>query len=349
MSSAAPPAVRPRWMLYVARYADLCAAGIRTEAGARAHWTRSGRHEGRVWDDAARLPDPAAPTPRVRQPAVYAAHLAGRRALEIGGPSALFGTPAAHGGVPAYALLAAVDFAAHPFWQGDPDVAGYRYDPRRPPGRQLIAEASALGAAGVADGAYDVVLASHVLEHVADPVRALREWLRVTGERGALLLVLPWKHGTFDHRRPTTTLAHLLEDERRAVGEDDLTHAGEAIALHDLARDPYGATAASFRERTLANPQNRMLHHHVFDLALLRAVLYGVLGLEIVTTDLVAAFHQVVLARKRAPLPPHIAPRPAPADPPRPDAADPPRSDAAGDPPADAADHNRHDDPSHPA
>ncbi len=65
---------------------------------------------------------------------------------------------------------------------------------------------------GVADGAFDFVVANHVLEHVTDPIGALAEWHRILERGGLLLISLPDKRYTFDHRRRRTTLAHLDAD-----------------------------------------------------------------------------------------------------------------------------------------
>ena len=67
---------------------------------------------------------------------------------------------------------------------------------------------------GVPDGAFDFVVANHVLEHVTDPIGALAEWHRVLKPGGLLLISLPDKRYTFDHSRRRTTLAHLEEDHR---------------------------------------------------------------------------------------------------------------------------------------
>ena len=51
------------------------------------------------------------------------------------------------------------------------------------------------------DEAYDVVLCSHVIEHVADDRNALRELLRIVSRRGFLILAFPRaEEGRFDRR-----------------------------------------------------------------------------------------------------------------------------------------------------
>jgi SAM-dependent methyltransferase len=188
----------------------------------------------------------------------------GKTGLEVGGPSAMFG----RSGLAAVYLAAAridnCNFADDTTWEGRIKTGRtFRFNPRREPGEQYVAEATDLGFA--ADGAYDFVLSSHALEHLANPLKALIEWRRVTRPGGALVMVLPHYAGTFDHRRPVTTLAHLIDDHERNRGEDDDTHVEEVLALHDLSRDPGGQSLEAFRAQTLAWARNRCLHHHVFD------------------------------------------------------------------------------------
>ena len=45
--------------------------------------------------------------------------------------------------------------------------------------------------AGVADGTYDFVHASHCLEHMHDPLEALRHWLRITRPGGYVIVTVP--------------------------------------------------------------------------------------------------------------------------------------------------------------
>ena len=221
------------------------------------------------------------------------------RGLEIGGPSRIF---SAKGRLPLYPRLTAldgVDHGARTLWQhARAPEAGYEYPGKGSPGRLYLEEAGRL--AGVETSAYDVVLASHVLEHLANPLGALASWARVLRERGSLVLVVPHREGTFDHRRPVTTLTHLRQDRDRGVGEDDLTHLAEILDRHDLERDPGAGAADAFEARARDNLRHRSLHHHVFDTELVLRVLdetgYGILGV-----DVMPPYHIAVLAQKGDP------------------------------------------------
>jgi SAM-dependent methyltransferase len=235
------------------------------------------------------------------RPALGSAALAAtvnRTGLELGGPSRVFGP---RGMLPVYPGAARIDnvnFAAETAWEPSlRDGAEFRFDPRRPPGTQWLREAVELN--GIADEAYDFVLSSHCLEHVANPLRALREWHRITRPGGHLLLVLPDPDRTFDHRRPRTTLAHLRDDFARDTTEADATHTAEAIALHDVTRDPGVGSLDEFRARTRDNARNRCLHHHVFDLELMAAALADT-GWRVLATERARPLHLVAWARKEA-------------------------------------------------
>lgn len=95
----------------------------------------------------------------------------------------------------------------------------------------------------IEDGSYDCVIASHCLEHIANPIKALREWRRVLRSNELLLLILPHRDHTFDWRRPATTIEHMKSDYEDDVSESDMTHLDEVLSLHDLSRDPGAGTA----------------------------------------------------------------------------------------------------------
>jgi SAM-dependent methyltransferase len=222
----------------------------------------------------------------------------GRIGLEIGGPSDLF----RRGGVfPVYAAAARIDncnFGQRTVWEGAiAEGATFFYDDRHGPGKQYVAEATNL--ARVASDSYDFVLSSHTLEHTANPLQALSEWTRVLEENGLLVLVVPDRGGTFDHRRPVTSLEHLVRDFDEQANEGDLAHLEEILALHDLSMDPAAGDIEEFRRRSEKNLENRCLHHHVFDAGLMVAALHHA-GLQIRAVDVFPPFHILVVAQKLA-------------------------------------------------
>jgi len=72
------------------------------------------------------------------------------------------------------------------------------------------------------DDSYDFVLASHVIEHFPDPIRALEEWRRVA--RRHLFLVVPHRDRTFDRDRPLTPLAELIARHEAGLVSDEDKH-----------------------------------------------------------------------------------------------------------------------------
>lgn len=218
----------------------------------------------------------------------YQSFVDGKYGVEIGGPSLLFRTV-----LPLYQMVRGLDgvnFSADTIWEGRIEAgAGYYYH-RNKRGQQFIADATDLRE--LATERYDFLLSSNCLEHTANPLKALMEWKRVIKVGGALVLVIPNKANNFDHRRPVTKFEHLLDDFTDDVGEDDLTHLDEILALHDLRRDWPAGGRQQFRKRSLKNFHNRSLHHHVFDVALIEEMLervgFGIVDVTTTRTDFFA-------------------------------------------------------------
>ncbi len=223
--------------------------------------------------------------------AAIKASLQGKSGLEFGGPSSIFSS---NGLVPLYEIVDALDvcnFAGQTIWTTNGDHL--RFGPRL--GRRHIAEASE--ASVFSDESYDFVTASHVLEHVANPLRALQEWKRILRPSGTILLVLPHKAGTFDHRRPFTTFDHIMADFQSNTTEADLTHLEEILQLHDLVLDPPAGSPEQFRERCLQNLSNRAMHHHVFSPELIVEI-FSFLRMKVLNVAVERPYHVIVHAKK---------------------------------------------------
>lgn len=201
-------------------------------------------------------------------PALYESAIEGKQGLEIGGPSGFFRQG---GQLPLYGRVATLDncnFAAQTVWEGSITAGDFQVEGRML-GRQFISEATEIER--TAPGApYDLVATSNCLEHVANPLKALESIARVLRPGGALILVLPRKETNFDRKRAVTRFEHLLEDYRRGIGEDDLTHASEFVELFDLSLGHHVPSRAALAAMAADNARLRCIHHHVFDLELMR-------------------------------------------------------------------------------
>ena len=124
------------------------------------------------------------------------------------------------------------------------------------------------------DSSLAYVATSHVLEHTANPVAALWEWARVTRHGGILYLVVPDHRYTFDHTRPLTPPAHLIDDFERNTPSSDGTHLSDYLDGLDWSRwDPDGTSErhAVTREQlraaytaAVAAGEEINIHFHVF-------------------------------------------------------------------------------------
>jgi SAM-dependent methyltransferase len=226
----------------------------------------------------------------------HADALTGRSGVEVGGPSRVF---SARGFFPVYPIIASLDnvtYAANTIWEGELSPRReFVFDPGRKPGRQFILDSTDLHE--IADGTYDVLLSSHVLEHLANPLRGVYEWLRVLKEDGLLVLVLPHLDGTFDHSRPVTPLEHIVADYQQGTTEHDDTHLDEISRLHDLHQDGGVNSREEFERRIHNNHIDRTMHHHTFSTFSTARLLTHV-GLQILSLETVRPCHIVAVARK---------------------------------------------------
>lgn len=119
------------------------------------------------------------------------------------------------------------------------------------------------------DASQDFVIASHILEHLANPLAMLVDVHRVLKPGGLLVLILPDRRVTFDSERSPTSLEHLADEYRRDVREVSDEHVIEAIVAQvrfngDI-RDPT-VLAAERTESEIDLHRRRSIHAHVWDM-----------------------------------------------------------------------------------
>jgi SAM-dependent methyltransferase len=175
--------------------------------------------------------------------------------IEIGGPSS--------SGRTIYKNAKTIDnvvFAKNTMWNNHSDV--YNFYPNKS-GNVIVNDA--VNISQVSNNSYDFVFSSHSLEHIANPLKAIKEWLRIINDGGYIIIVVPEKSRCFDHKRDYSKFSTLLSQYEKDVGEDDLSTLPEILSKHDLSLDPPAGDLGSFTKRSLDNFNNRGLHHYVYN------------------------------------------------------------------------------------
>lgn len=233
--------------------------------------------------------------PKKRKLIQIALEVKQKKGIEIGGPSSFFGL---RGYCPVYVFANQVDgvnFSNETVWEGKIEQGrNYNYANGKS-GFQYINEASDLS--NITTGTYYFLLSCHSLEHIANPVKAMKEWHRVLKPGGTIILSLPDKNHTFDHKRPYTTFEHLMQDFKNNVDEHDATHFDEVYKFHDIEMDGGVQTPAELKTRTVNNFTNRCVHHHVYSLDLLQQLL-GYCNFKTMHKQEADPHHLVIVAQK---------------------------------------------------
>lgn len=114
---------------------------------------------------------------------------------------------------------------------------------------------------------YDLMICSHVIEHIANPLFAIETWEAYLNEGGFILSIIPDKSQMFDCKRPLTTIEHLVKDYFEDTSEADETHIFEAI---NLFVNNGGYDYNNYVKSSKDNFKYRAIHHHCFDAYLVR-------------------------------------------------------------------------------
>jgi len=110
------------------------------------------------------------------------------------------------------------------------------------------------------DGSLDFIIASHVVEHLRNPIGAISSWARTLRDGGHLILIVPHKNFTFDKDRPVTPVSHLINDAEHPSKERDFSHYVEFIEIvHKKTGKDIGVEAQRLLESGYS------IHMHVFD------------------------------------------------------------------------------------
>jgi SAM-dependent methyltransferase len=107
------------------------------------------------------------------------------------------------------------------------------------------------------DKKYDVIITSHTLEHIANPIKALNIWKNLLNRDGVIINILPNKNHCWDRNREFTPFRHIVKDFLENISENDLTHLEESSCMLE--------TKPTYYQEVGSDNKYRVIHHHCFN------------------------------------------------------------------------------------
>ncbi len=215
----------------------------------------------------------------------YIKYTQGKIGLEIGGPSWLWKTH-----IPIYRIAKKLDN----FDRIEKNQFNYFLLKK---GDQYVSKEAKEAIYPFSNESYDFILARHVLEHIANPIKLLNEWRRIIKRDGILIITVPNKFYSFDYPRPYTTFVHLLDDYINDIKENDTTHFQEVKdLLHDHCTPEY-STREEWAHIVEDNINARQVHHHVFSEEVIARIVSEA-GFRVLDSNANIAGDTVVLAQR---------------------------------------------------
>lgn len=125
----------------------------------------------------------------------------------------------------------------------------------------IIFDVALDGLSPIADNSLDFVIASHLHEHVPNPLGLLKECYRVLRSNGVLYLAVPDKRYTFDRDRQRTPLSHLIKDMENNTTTVDEEHIVDWVTNANKKKVPDDPAE---KEHMFQRELERSIHIHVW-------------------------------------------------------------------------------------
>jgi predicted SAM-dependent methyltransferase/glycosyltransferase involved in cell wall biosynthesis len=113
-------------------------------------------------------------------------------------------------------------------------------------------------------GSQDFIIANHFVEHCQEPIRTIKNFLRVLRPGGIIYMAIPDMRHTFDRDRSRTSLAHIIADHVSGPEISREQHFREWVTLVEpYFGRAYAGDAIEARRRELME-QDYSIHFHTF-------------------------------------------------------------------------------------
>lgn len=215
-----------------------------------------------------------------------------KNGIEFGGPTELFYNSIFNMMLYNHVNLDGGNIFENNYFQNNIDENNYTYGGKV--GRQYNIDCTSEYDIKKIEKKYDFILTSHVIEHIANPIKTLLSWNEILKNDGYILSIIPDYKFCFDRNRPLTTIKHLIDDYNNNINENDITHIEEQLKLHDWSMGGH----KDFNNLCKNNEQTRVVHHHTFDFQLCKE-LFEYCGYKNIITYKQDELNIVILCQKK--------------------------------------------------
>jgi ubiquinone/menaquinone biosynthesis C-methylase UbiE len=138
---------------------------------------------------------------KIRKHPLVRKYLIGLNGIEIGGSGKSFGLDGQKGSYANVDIIDAATRAKSKGWKKS----------------QLVNILSPGDDLPFKDNVFEYVFSSHVIEHFFDPIKAIKEWGRVTKAGGYIFMIIPHKERTFDKNREISGYSELISRHEKKI------------------------------------------------------------------------------------------------------------------------------------
>jgi ubiquinone/menaquinone biosynthesis C-methylase UbiE len=118
----------------------------------------------------------------------------------------------------------------------------------------------------------DFVIANHLLEHIPDPISAIKEWLRIIKDKGTLFLSVPnYCCNEYDFQRRPEKLSHIIDDFENKTKDKKEEHWKDFVEIVDgiMPNSPEFKDVLHKQYRAIDNRS----HMHVYNKELINEII----------------------------------------------------------------------------
>jgi SAM-dependent methyltransferase len=115
----------------------------------------------------------------------------------------------------------------------------------------------------IPNNSLDFIIANNLIEHLSNPISALKNWYQHLRPGGCVCMIVPDKRFTFDRGRPKTPIQHLVEDYEASQKERQQRDFFHYVEIVEILGKRTGKDAQDHAVELISSQYS--IHYHCWD------------------------------------------------------------------------------------